>query len=180
MIKKSRLYTKTGDKGQTSLYGGKRIAKTHQRIAAIGTVDELNASLGVVSALSSNKKIERFLEKIQSDLFHLGAYLANSKSNLRLTNSDVDFLETTIDQLDERLPSLKNFILPAGDLAASFAHLSRSICRRAERELIKLAKHNKTDPIALEYLNRLSDLLFVIARSLAQQDKVKEKIWKQE
>ena len=178
---KSKIYTRTGDKGKTSLFGGKRISKDSSRIEAIGTIDELNSILGVSSSFISNKKVLLVIQKIQNNLFNIGAELANPQEIGKDTNSliglgkgDIDLLESIIDQYDSKLPSLKYFILPGGINSASLLHLSRSVSRRAERRIISISKIN---PNILSYLNRLSDLLFVLARYLNNKSKIKDIPW---
>jgi len=178
MVKKSKIYTRTGDRGKTSLFGGKRISKSHQRINAIGALDELNASLGIVCSLITVKRQKEIIEKIQNDLFQIGAMLANEREIKGLDPNLVLSLEKWIDILDEKVPPLKNFILPGGSLLASQTQLARSIARRAEREVASLETREKLDPEILKYLNRLADLLFVLARYFNQQDRKNEKIWK--
>jgi cob(I)alamin adenosyltransferase len=178
MASKSRIYTKTGDKGETSLYGGKRVSKSHQRIVSIGTVDELNAALGIINSLVRRKKLNVLLRSIQEDLFLIGAELANPKTEQNLTSEKVTFLESVIDHIDSGLKPLTNFILPTGSLTASQTHLARSVCRRAERELIKLNSTEKVSAEIIVYFNRLSDLLFVVARYLNKTSRAKETIWK--
>jgi cob(I)alamin adenosyltransferase len=166
-----KIYTKTGDKGETSLFGGERVWKDNLRISAYGTVDELNSILGVAVNEITNKELREVINSIQNDLFTLGSDLASplEKENKRFTiprvNAQfVERLEKLIDNYDSQLPSLRNFIIPGGTKGAGLIHLARTVCRRAEREVISLAK---VEPITEEikiYLNRLSDLLFVLAR----------------
>ena len=184
-MKKVRIYTKTGDKGQTSLFGGKRISKDNLRIEAIGTIDELNSALGASASFIKDKKILSLIQKIQNDLFNIGAELANpqeissnTKLLIRLGKEEVYVLESIIDQYDSILPSLKSFILPGGTNSAALLHLSRSVSRRAERRIISISKVAKVNPNILSYTNRLSDLLFVLARYLNNKSKVKEVPWK--
>lgn len=178
MSMKSTIYTRTGDSGETSLFGGKRVPKTHQRIVAIGTIDELNAIIGVISSLAKPKKIKTILETIQSDLFSIGAELANTKGESITNPKNVEFLEKTIDNLDSKLSELRNFILPGGILVASQSQLARSISRRAEREVLKLNSTTKINQEILSYLNRLSDFFFVLARYFNKAAGSKETIWK--
>lgn len=178
-MKKSAIYTRTGDSGETSLFGGKRVKKNSPRIKTIGAVDELNACLGVCvnSASDTTKKI---LLEVQSDLFMIGASLANPsfQSNKTLAAKVIGF-ESLIDQLDSKLPELHNFILPSGTPPAAQLHLARSICRRAEREIVELLEGEELEPQIRIYLNRLSDLLFVLARLENDLGK-KDVIWKPE
>ena len=164
----------------TSVYGGKRVEKHNLQVVAYGTVDELNSSLGIIiSHLAKDSTCLLFLRKIQSDLFTIGAHLAGSKQELKEIGKRVPEMEECIDSLDKDLPPLKNFILPGGSKEASYAHLARSICRRAEREVIRLSKeHGMVDSCAIMYLNRLSDLLFILARYLNKKAHQDDIIWK--
>lgn len=174
-MKKSSLYTRTGDSGETSLFGGKRVSKSSPRIEALGCVDELNAALGV--ALSNcSFATKKILLEIQNDLFTIGAALANSKQTLKLTKR-VGELEKLIDQTDQALPELHNFILPSGTKGASSLHWARSVCRKAERQLVKLSLEEKLEPTIGHYFNRVSDLLFALARAENDQGK-NDIIWK--
>jgi cob(I)alamin adenosyltransferase len=163
-----KIYTRTGDQGMTALQGGQRVAKSSQRIVVLGTLDELNASLGVVRAAHLPAEMETIVIRIQNQLFQLGAELANGalgRSQVEPIGSpEVSFLEVTIDNVQDRLPPLKAFILPGGTTAAAQMHLARSVCRRAERELVLLAEQTSIRPTILEYVNRIGDLLFVLAR----------------
>lgn len=178
-----KIYTKTGDDGTTSLYGGKRIEKYNQQVVAYGSVDELNSVLGVlISHLSQKSNISRFLTETQNDLLKIGSYLAGGKISIKNVVKSVEEIEKFIDKLNEKLPNLQNFILPQGTVAASFSHEARAVCRRAEREVTKLV-YNKLgeknfDKGVIVYLNRLSDLFFIIARYLNFETKTKELIWK--
>ena len=177
-----KIYTKTGDKGETGLFGGDRVAKDAPRIEAYGTVDELNSLVGIIRALRPGKKIDRVLEKIQSDLFVLGADLATRKTTKRsliprMSPSHITSLEKTIDSLQLPLRPLKAFILPGGTAAASHLHYARTICRRAERSTVRLSRTEEINENALVYLNRLSDLLFVLARYANHAAKKKEMKW---
>lgn len=183
-----KIYTRTGDSGKTSLYGGRRVSKNDTRVNAYGTVDELNSAIGVLISFINNheKEIRDFLSQIQSDLFTIGGYLAGSKQNLRILEKRVSEMEKLIDKLDSKLPEIKNFILPSGIREASFAHLARSITRRAEREVVRLSKPNDVyrkrsrgiDKRVIVYLNRLSDLFFIIARYLNYKSGVNDIIWR--
>lgn len=174
-----KIYTRTGDDGTTSLYGGKRVRKDHIRLKAYGTIDELNSALGVLIAhLESNEVVVEFLIKIQKDLFNIGSYLAGSHVSLEQAGERVGQMERFIDRLDSQLPHLTNFILPTGAKSASLAHLVRAVTRRAERKIVSLLDDRQaTDFTILCYLNRLSDLMFVIARFLNHQMGIKEVIW---
>lgn len=180
MTSKSKVYTRTGDKGQTSLFGGKRVPKYSQQVVAYGSVDELNSTLGVVISHLPKKirtELAGFLILLQSDLLTIGARLAGNNQPLDKIAKRTGEMEQAIDQMDAQLPALKNFILPSGNKAASFAHLARTVCRRAEREVTKLSQESSVDPAILKYLNRLSDLLFVSARFLNWKGGVTEVRW---
>lgn len=176
MAEKSKIYTKTGDSGETSLYGGTRVKKSSSRIRSIGVVDELNASLGVALSFSQIPKIDDLVNQIQENLFVVGANLATNKESLG--ENSVAPLEKAIDELDGQLEPLKNFILPGGSQAAAFWHLARTICRRAERSVVSLSKKETVDPEILKYLNRLADLLFVLARTENKLAKTPDIPWK--
>ena len=172
----SKIYTRTGDDGSTGLGDGKRIRKDSCRIEVIGTVDELNSQLGVVLAHCDDKAVSRCLILVQHDLFNLGGELCLPEMTL-VNETAVSRLENDLDGFNQPLPPLKEFILPGGDAAAAFCHLARTICRRAERRLITLGA---TEPVAEplgHYLNRLSDLLFVVARHLAINSGRGEQLW---
>ncbi len=171
------VYTKTGDKGKTSLYGGKRVSKTNLRIEAIGNIDELNSTLGVVLSSLKEKNLKDELSRIQSDLFGIGALLANPSSSSKLDKRGVEF-EKIIDGLDKKLPELNNFILPGGGEAGSHLHLARTVARRAERRIVQLSEKENVQAEILIYMNRLSDLLFMFARFINYKEKKKERIWK--
>ncbi len=183
-MKRVRIYTKGGDKGKTSLFGGKRVQKDSIRIRAIGTVDELNASLGLVTAASKNKKTHPILTSIQDTLFDIGAEIANPLSIGKKTNKIFKLeqgktaeLEKIIDQIDSKLKPLSNFILPGGVEVASRLHFARSVARHAERKIIQLSKKGRVNSNIISYLNRLSDLLFVLARYENKVAKVGDKLW---
>ena len=171
MVYLNRIYTKTGDDGETSLGDGSRIPKTHLRIIAYGSVDELNSVFGIVMSVDLPKEISSRLFQIQNTLFDLGADLCVPESNeptqhppLRVTPEQVETLEHWIDSANERLTPLESFILPGGTAAAAHLHHSRTVCRRAEIAVLQLAEQEKINPHIAIYLNRLSDLLFVLAR----------------
>lgn len=163
-----KIYTKTGDKGKTSLFGGDRVTKDAPRVEAYGTVDELNSVLGVARSLNPPKEIDSILQEIQNDLFTLGADLAtptdSSSSTPRIQSSDVARLEGHIDQIEPNLEPLKNFILPGGSQLASALHFARTVCRRGERCAVHLSNEEEVGDQPISYLNRLGDLLFVMAR----------------
>ena len=174
-----KIYTKQGDEGETGLVGGSRINKDDVRIEAYGTVDELCATIGVVRSSQLAAPIEPILAGIQRDLFSLGAELASPESGTqsRIGATHVGRLEEWIDRWDSELPALKNFILPGGTPSAGFLHLARVICRRAERRVVRLARDAEIPPEIIPYLNRLSDLLFVLARLENHQAEVPDLIW---
>lgn len=173
-----KIYTRTGDKGQTSLYGGKRVLKSDLRIEAYGSIDELNCALGVVLAETNNKEIKQILKNIQPDLFLIGSLLAGYKVKTNPISLKITKLEKWIDGFDEKLPELKNFILPQGIKTGSLLHLARSVCRRLERRVVELSQKESVDKEIIIYLNRLSDLLFVMARVVNKKAGKKETIWK--
>ena len=171
MVYLSRIYTKTGDQGETGLGDGTRVPKNHPRVAAYGTVDELNSVIGVLLAQAPDSSETELLRAIQNDLFDVGADLclpqspsAASPQPLRIRPEQVEHLEKAIDRLNAPLSPLKSFILPGGQPAAAWCHLARTVCRRAEREVVTLTQAEPVNPQVIIYLNRLSDLLFVLAR----------------
>lgn len=183
-----KVYTKTGDKGTTSLFGGTKVAKDHIRIDAYGTVDELNSAIGLIRSSKIDLKYHSQLISIQKNLFHLGAELATPADKLMLANGksrlsnmiqsgDVEQLEIWIDEMEEELPALMHFILPGGNMASSHAHLCRCICRRAERITVSLKEIEEIRDEILIYLNRLSDYLFVLARKIAHDAGHEEIKW---
>src|SRR5205823_5279735 len=161
-----RLYTRTGDAGETGLIGGARVAKDSTRVAAYGEVDEANAAIGLALATECHGELRAALERIQSDLFNLGADLAApaaaSATAPRVTAAMVERLESEIDHFEEALPPLHHFVLPGGTVAAASLHLARAVCRRAERRVVALRAAEPVGPHVVPYLNRLSDLLFVL------------------
>jgi cob(I)alamin adenosyltransferase len=164
------------------LFGGKRLPKSHLRIECYGTVDELNSFLGLVRDNATDDHIRALLFEIQNRLFDLGANLATDPEKKLsiplLSESDIQLLENEIDGMEETLPPLKNFILPGGDTLVSYCHVARCVCRRAERLVVALNMEEQVPPLVLQYLNRLSDFLFVLARKLGQQVGAEEVIWK--
>jgi len=172
----SKIYTRTGDKGTTGIGGGARLDKDDIRIEAIGTVDELNSVVGTVMAYDIPNEIYQVLLAIQHDLFDLGSELVVPDRNI-ITAEHTTWLEETLDKYNDNLPYLKEFILPSGGLATSHCHLARTVCRRAERRTFTLSKRDVVNPPALAYLNRLSDLLFVVARVLARHENGEEILW---
>ncbi|MEO8290798.1 MAG: cob(I)yrinic acid a,c-diamide adenosyltransferase [Gaiellaceae bacterium] len=179
-VRLTKIYTRGGDKGETSLGDGSRVPKTHPRLEAYGTVDELNSFLGLALAASDLPgEFRPWLERVQNDLFDLGADLSvplsDERERLRVVQEQVDFLEGLCDQVNERLEPLKSFVLPGGGEAALRLHVARSVCRRAERAAVGLAQAEDVSPVALSYLNRLSDLLFILARAASSGE---ERLWK--
>ncbi len=180
-----RVYTKTGDKGSTGLIGGTRVPKDHIRIEAYGTVDELNSVLGVVTDQLGDKAINEWLLEIQDRLFTVGSSLATDPEKAPkmklpdLHESDINWLEQRIDEMDDQLPQMKSFILPGGHVAASHAHVARCVCRRAERLCVHMQSNGEfvADEV-LKYLNRLSDFLFVLARFIVHQNGGVEIPWR--
>ena len=175
----SKIYTRTGDDGTTGLGDGTRVGKDSARVNAYGTVDEANSSIGVVLAAQVPDDIRKLLTTVQHQLFDLGGELC-IPGHAAISAEDVDALERQLDQYNEPLPPLKDFILPAGGEAAARCHLARTIVRRAERETVTLARHDAVRPEAIRYLNRLSDLLFVLARVLARAEGQGEVLWNHE
>lgn len=167
----TKVYTRTGDDGTTALGGGQRLPKDAPRIEAYGTADELNSVIGVAIAAGAAEPVAGMLRRIQNELFHLGSdlcILEEDKQRMpvpRIEARHVDALEHDIDALQERLEPLTNFILPGGTAAAAHLHVARTVCRRAERQLVSLARDETVGPFTVRYLNRLSDLLFVMARA---------------
>jgi len=176
-----KIYTKTGDDGSTGLIGGNRVRKSSPRIIAYGIVDELNSSLGIALSLKLDKDIADLLTKIQNDLFVIGADLANpdlkNMSN-RVTEDMVQFLESHIDELEMELSPISYFILPGGDHIASYVHMARAISRRAETSIVYLAEIEEINKTCKIYINRLADLLFVIARVINKRKMIKDIAWK--
>ncbi|MEY2924334.1 MAG: hypothetical protein RLZZ337_882 [Bacteroidota bacterium] len=172
-----KIYTKTGDKGETSLLGGTRVSKAHQKLEAYGTVDELNSSLGIIAA--SNVAYAEKLQHIQHLLFNIGSLLAVERDvNFELpsiSEGDITWLENEMDEMNTHLPALKNFILPGGSVVSAQTHLSRCICRRAERRVVAL--NDEKYSLIVQYLNRLSDFLFVLSREFLYQEGITEVIW---
>ena len=175
----SKIYTRTGDDGTTGLGDGTRVAKDSARVASYGTVDELNSVIGVVLAQEIPAAVRETLTQVQHDLFDLGGELCIPGMEM-IHAADIDRLETTLDGFNADLPALKDFILPGGGAAAAHCHVARTVCRRAEREVVALARSEPVRAEAIRYLNRLSDLLFVIARVLARSSGHGEVLWQHE
>lgn len=174
-----KIYTKTGDKGSTSLYGGKRILKSHARIASYGNTDELNSHVGMLIAMLAEDNIR--LVEIQHELFVIGSHLAaGNDHDFKLPTIETSFitrLEEEIDRMNESLPKLKHFVLPGGSTTVSQAHICRTVTRRTERSVVLLAQSETVDPNIIQYLNRLSDYLFVLARYIAFKEGIEEIKW---
>jgi cob(I)alamin adenosyltransferase len=178
-----KIYTRTGDAGQTGLLGGTRVAKDHLRVAAYGEVDETNAAIGLVLAHSRGARLGALLRQVQADLFALGAALADvrrarkQKAKAAVSRAMITRLENEIDARERVLPPLRAFVLPGGTRAAACLHLARTVCRRAERSVVTLARTSTVEPLAIVYLNRLSDLLFVLARFENHRARRRERTW---
>ena len=184
-----KIYTKKGDKGNTSLFGGTRIPKHHVRIESYGTIDELNAYIGLLRDQDIDEKFKKQLYDIQHQLFTIGAELATDPKKAQLKNGkerlaiekiqtkEIEFLEQQIDQMTEELPEMTHFILPGGHTTVSYCHIARCVCRRAERLTTALNEIEPTDEFVLQYLNRLSDYLFVLARKLSKDTNAEETQW---
>jgi cob(I)alamin adenosyltransferase len=173
-----KIYTKTGDTGETGLYGGARVPKYHPRVEAYGTVDELNSYIGLVRDLIETPQYRDVLKAIQDRLFTIGAVLASDPEKDMMTpdlkETDIQLLENQIDSMESALPALKNFILPGGHPTVSYCNIARTVCRRAERLVVAL----NADPLSIIYLNRLSDYLFVLGRKVGLDLGIEEVIWK--
>lgn len=191
-----KIYTRGGDKGQTSLFGGMRVAKSHKRVAAYGTVDELNSMLGLAAAQCTDNIRRGWIEKVQADLFTIGSWLASPKASMNLREGKdpdtgeapiaepgvnlktIEHMEHQIDAWEGELEPLRNFILPGGGVLGATLHIARTICRRAERECVEMKEAGEETPaLAIQYLNRLSDALFVCARHANLKEGKKEIKW---
>lgn len=178
-----KIYTKTGDKGDTALFGGKRVSKGELRIEAYGTVDELNSYVGLLRDQSVNLMRKDILVEIQDRLFTIGSILATEPGNTKvkipmLSTEDVTRLELEIDKMESDLLPMKSFVLPGGHPSVSFGHITRTVCRRAERLVIRLHQSEAIDPLVITYLNRLSDYFFVLCRKMAKELNAEETPWK--
>ena len=178
-----KIYTKTGDKGQTSLVGGTRVSKTELRIEAYGTVDELNSCVGLVRDQAVNNDRKDILKEIQDRLFTIGSILASEPEQTKkripdLHESDIELLEKEMDRMDESLEPMRFFILPGGHQSVSFGHLARTVCRRAERIVVRLSQETEVNDLVIRYLNRLSDYLFVLCRIMIKDLNIEEISWK--
>lgn len=182
-MKKSLVYTKTGDKGTTSLVGGTRVPKTHIRLEAYGTVDELNSHLGLLITYLADERDRTFVQQVQDKLFAVGSHLATDREKTKLHEASiitlqlVETMENEIDRLDEMLPPLSAFVLPGGSRGAAVCHVCRTVCRRAERRILALAEQVEIASELLAYVNRLSDYLFVLSRKINQDEKKEEIFW---
>lgn len=177
----TKIYTKTGDDGSTGLIGGKRISKSSQRIIAYGAIDELNSCIGIILASNLDNDIHDLLERIQNDLFVVGADLANPDLKIptnRITENMVTFLETNIDKFEGELSPITYFILPGGDTVSAQVHLARAISRRAETHIVQLSENETINKTCQIYINRLSDLLFVLARLTNKRKMINDVAWK--
>jgi len=177
-----KIYTKTGDKGYTSLIGGTRVPKYNLRIESYGTIDELNAYIGLICSQDINTHHKEILKQIQDRLFTIGALLASDPEKSRMVTpdlylADIELLETEMDTMNLHLPELKHFILPGGNTAIAYCHVARCVCRRAERITVHLAQESPVDEKVNIYLNRLSDYLFVLARKVAHEQNIAENEW---
>ena len=177
-----KIYTRGGDDGSTALFSGGRVAKTHMRVEAYGTVDELNAAIGLARTLQPSEATDQALEQVQNHLFYLGADLATPQETqadwiVRVDEASVQWLEGEIDRMTEQLPEIKNFILPGGTPAAAQLHVARTVCRRAERRTVELGHHEAISEMPTHYLNRLSDWLFTVARWENHQQGISKAKW---
>ena len=180
-----KIYTKKGDKGKTQLLGGSMVDKNHIKLECYGAIDELNAFIGNIYDQEINASHKENLLKIQNQLFNLGSRIAfdGKKDKIKLPNvteKNIEIMERAIDKMDASLPMLKNFILPSGLPTVSKCHIARTICRRAERNLVALGKEQEIDRLHLPYLNRLSDYLFVLARVILKENNVQEIEWQKD
>ena len=180
-----KIYTKKGDKGNTQLLGGKSVRKNHVKLECYGTIDELNSFIGNIYDNPIDNLQKKNLLKIQNQLFNLGCQIASNTNNTKLSlpnikEENITFLEEEIDKMDTLLPKLDNFILPSGTPSASKCHIARTVCRRAERNLISLSEIENINPLHIKYLNRLSDYLFVLARFILMNNNISEVKWQKE
>ncbi|MGH0038247.1 MAG: cob(I)yrinic acid a,c-diamide adenosyltransferase [Myxococcota bacterium] len=179
-----KIYTRRGDRGETDLFGGERVAKDDQRVAAYGEIDELNAAIGAAAAATAHEGLRDLVQRIQSTLFDIGSHLATPDPAHRAkagvpcaTPEDVAELESAIDRLEDELEPLQSFVLPGGTPAAAAFHLARTVCRRAERALVALDRADPLEEVLLRYVNRLSDLLFTLARVENRRGGVADVAW---
>ncbi len=182
-MSKSQVYTKTGDRGRTSLIGGTRVPKNDKRLEAYGTVDELNTFIGMIRSYDIDEGSKLQIIKIQKKLFEIGAYLATDtnvadlRDKLKYNEADIEELEQQMDAMDELLPPLKYFLLPGGHPCVSYCHISRTVCRRAERCILTVVDESEVNTWVVRYINRLSDYLFVLSRHLSKYFDVNEIPW---
>ena len=177
-----KIYSKKGDKGKTSLIGGKIVDKHNLSVDAYGTVDELNSFIGLLKDYVEDKKINEVLHNIQLKLFSIGSILASAGDNnfsekVSLEKKDIEDIDSNIDNMNNQLPDLKNFIIPGGHKISSYCHVCRSICRRAERKISELNNNYQINPYILSYVNRLSDFFFVLSRHIKNSDNIEETYW---
>ena len=177
-----KIYSKKGDKGKTSLIGGKIVDKHNLSVDAYGTIDELNSFIGLLKDYVEDKKIKMVLHNIQLKLFSVGSILASAGDNnfsekVSIEKKDIEDIESNIDNMNDHLPKLKNFIIPGGHKISSYCHVCRSICRRAERRISELNNLYKINPYILSYINRLSDFFFVLSRHIKHSDNIEETYW---
>ena len=186
MAKKIKLYTKTGDDGTTGIVGGSRVKKYDLRLEAYGTIDELNAAIGVIRSNELPDEITKTLIKVQNKLFNIGSRLATDEkgneitADLSITEQHIDELEKTIDGLEDQLPEIKHFVLPGGEMVSAQCHVARTICRRAERRILEFAEKHSVQPEIIVFINRLSDFLFVLARKIAHIKNTTEEKWEKD
>ena len=186
MTKKLKLYTKTGDDGTTGLVGGGRVKKYDLRLEAYGTVDELNAAIGLIRSNELSEEIIKLLINIQNKLFNIGSRLASDEKgneftiDLSITQEHIEELEKVIDKFDDQLPKIRHFVLPGSEIVSSQCHVARTICRRAERRILEYAEKNTVQKEIIVYINRLSDFLFVLARKIAFDKNSNEVKWEKD
>ncbi len=186
MAKNAKLYTKTGDDGTTGLVGGTRVKKYDLRLEAYGTIDELNAAIGLIRSNDLPDEIINLLIRIQNKLFNIGSRLASDEkgnaftADLSISGKHIEELESAIDKFEEQLPEIKHFVLPGGEMVSAQCHVARTICRRAERRILEFAEKEPVQPEIIIYVNRLSDFLFVLARKIAYDKNSAEVKWKKD
>ena len=175
----TKIYTRTGDQGKTGLSDGSRVDKFHARIESLGNIDELNSIIGIIltEKLPDDKKV--ILNKVQHDLFDIGGELS-IPNHIKIDDKKIDFIESSLDDMNHELRPLKEFILPGGSKASCYCHLARTVCRRAERSLFSLAQTDKVNEASLKYINRLSDMLFVLARFLNKINHFNDVFWEKD
>ncbi|TLX75257.1 cob(I)yrinic acid a,c-diamide adenosyltransferase [Labilibacter sediminis] len=182
-MKKSQVYTKSGDRGTTSLIGGTRVPKNHYRLEAYGTVDELNTYIGMIRSYELDERSQKQIIDIQNKLFVIGAYLATDENvtdlrdKLKCDESLIEVLEKEMDWMESQLPPMKYFVLPGGHPGVSYCHIARTVCRRAERRILSMMQENEINPWVIKYINRLSDYLFVLSRHLSKHYNTNEIPW---